>query len=75
MRRYSLNVEFVLRRSPYLINTYGIGDRVKAIRPSNVFPHPYPSLAYILGPAMGNRAATTERRTVLAAMAEAAYTV
>ena len=43
-----------------------------AMNPSNEFPHPYPSVAYIFCPAKGSRAPTKERRTVFAARAEAA---
>ena len=53
----------------------GIGAQTSAINPRREDPHPYPNFAYIIGPARGKTAATTDRRTVLAAMADAAYTV
>lgn len=45
----------------------------KAINPSNELPQPCPNVAYIEGPASGKKAPTTDRTTVFAATAEAAY--
>jgi hypothetical protein len=72
---YNFNVECVLILSPYRVKTKGIGNMIRATNPSIEVPHPYPIAAYIFGPASGRTAATTDRRTVLAAIAEAAYTV
>ena len=73
-KRYRLgwNLGLVLILSPYLYKTTGSGHIASAMNPSNEFPHPYPSLAYIFCPAKGSRAPTKERRTVFAARAEAA---
>ena len=42
------------------------------MKPSTEFPHPKPSLAYIVGPAKGKNAPNSERETVRAAMPDAA---
>jgi hypothetical protein len=75
MMYYSFRVDLALRLSPYFIKNNGIGNNSNAMNPSREFPQPYPSLAYIFGPAIGRTAATIDRKTVLAAMAEAAYKV
>ena len=45
------------------------------MKASREFPQPRPRVAYIFGPASGKKAPTRERRTVLAASAEAACSV
>ncbi len=58
--------------SPYLYNKIGIGHNAKAMNARRELPHPSPRESYIFGPANGNRAPTNDRRTALAARAEAA---
>jgi hypothetical protein len=53
----------------------GTGIIAIEMNPNTELPHPYPKLAYNFGPAMGKMAAMTERSTVFAAMADAAYLV
>ena len=47
----------------------------RAMKANSEFPHPRPSVAYILPPASGRTVPPRDRKTVLAAMAEAEYTV
>ncbi len=46
-----------------------------AIKASKELPHPKPRTAYIFGPARGSTAPNVDRRTVFAAMADAACEV
>lgn len=72
---FTWNLGWVRIRSPYLKNSIGIGHKAKAIKASKELPHPSPSVAYILGPAKGRTAPKVDRKTVLAAIADAAYMV
>ena len=59
-------------RSPYLKKMTGIGHMANATKAKSEFPHPRPRVPYIFCPARGRRAPTRDRKTVFAAMAEAA---
>lgn len=59
--------------SPNLSNRRGTALKTSATKPSRLLPHPRPRLSYIAGPPNGSIAANTERNTVVAAMADAAY--
>ena len=56
-------------------NTIGSGKIEMAMNASNELPHPRPSALYIDGPARGSTAPISDRRTVLAAAADAADVV
>ena len=45
------------------------------MKAKRLLPQPKPRLLYMLGPAKGKTALSTERKTVIAANAEAAYVV
>ena len=47
----------------------------KAMKASRLFPHPSPNLLYISNPQRGSKAPKMERRTVFAAIADAAWIV
>lgn len=53
----------------------GMGHIANAMNANREFPHPRPSVAYMLCPTRGSSAPSRDRRTVLAARAEAAYIV
>ena len=57
---------------PNLRKMNGSGRNAIAMKPSNDVPQPIPSALYMLLPASGKRAPRTERKTVLAAVADAA---
>lgn len=61
--------------SPYLQNKNGIGHIPSAMNPSRELPQPRPRASYIGGPARGNSAPARDRRTVFAAIADAACRV
>jgi hypothetical protein len=65
------NLGLVRTHAPYFQNKTGNGHIARAMKANNEFPHPYPSFAYMVGPARGNKAPTNERRTVFAAKADA----
>jgi hypothetical protein len=75
LQRLTWNLGFVLNHSPYFKKKKGMGMQAAAMKPSNEAPQPYPSALYMDGPARGIMAAKADRRTVLAAMADAACTV
>jgi len=52
-----------------------MGIMPKAMKASRLFPHPSPNLSYILNPQRGSKAPKMERRTVFAAIADAAWIV
>jgi hypothetical protein len=53
----------------------GSGMKAIEMNPRREFPQPNPSALYMEGPTKGNRAAKRQRKTVLAAVTEAAWTV
>lgn len=62
-------------RSPYNLKKIGTGMNANAMNPNKLFPQPRPRASNMDKPARGSTAPKTERRTVLAAIAEAAWIV
>ena len=58
--------------TPQLEQNHGTGANPNARNPSRLFPQPSPRVLYTWGPARGKKVPKNERRTVLAARAEAA---
>lgn len=53
----------------------GTGMSARLTKPKTLLPHPNPSLSYMVNPHNGKNAPKIDRRTVLAAMADAACSV
>lgn len=69
------NLGCVRNISAYFIINQIIGMNARAMAANSVLPQPKPRSEYNLRPANGNRAPPTLLRTVLAAIALAAYAV
>lgn len=59
-------------RAPYRQKNSGHAHITSAMKARRELPHPKPRASYMEGPAKGNKAPTSDRRPVLAAVTEAA---
>lgn len=72
---FTWNFGFVRILSPYVLKRIGMGTMARLTNANKLLPQPSPSTLYMCRPPRGSRAPKKERRTALAAMAEAACTV